>query len=269
MYNPWSIMNVASEPKGKLQSHWVNTSDNELVRDLVTGTQVSQYKENLQTLLRGDTIREKLDTNIILSSLAMRSFWSLLTFSGYLTPRKVDVIDGKHHCDLALPNREVGSFFEEMILDWISEQTGAPKLQPMLTSLLSGNFDAFIHHFTQAVRHTLSYHDTGGGEPERVYHVFLLGMLIDLKHTHHIRSNRESGYGRYDIMVIPKEHGSPGFVFEFKQCDDDPRAMAREALDQIRERDYAAELQAAGATPIHAIGVACSGKTAALEIGEL
>ena len=266
MYNPWSIMNVADAPESPLESHWVNTSDNRLIRDLVVNDR-AMADDAFPTLLRGETIEMEIETNIVLEDIPDQALWSMMLFSGYLTALSIDRQTGYPVCTLAIPNREVRFFFEKTVRHWLVKQTGKSKLKPMLAALLEGNFDFFAHHFAQAVRHTLSYHDTGGDEPERVYHVFLLGMLMDLKQTYHIRSNRESGYGRYDIMIIPKEPGHPGFVFEFKQCNGDPQIMAKEALDQIRQRDYVAELQAAGATPCHAIGVACSGKQVALEIG--
>lgn len=110
----------------------------------------------------------------------------------------------------------------------------------------------------------LNYHDTGGDEPERVYHAFVLGLLVHLQDRYTIRSNRESGYGRYDVLLIPHDASAPGFVFEFKKIDreDDktPEAALHSALQQIQEKHYAAELQAAGVQNITGIGVVVDGK---------
>ncbi len=195
----------------------------------------------------------------------MDALWSMLTLSGYLTSRKTVIDQGVHHCDLAIPNREVRTFFQRTVQAWVKKQTGSEGLNPMLQALLQENMPQFIQLFEESVRQALSYHDTAGHTPERVYHVFFLGILIALQDRFLIRSNRESGLGRYDIVLVPRNTQHTGYIFEFKQAETQLQKAAQEAVNQIKSLDYAAELRQAGVAKTLAIGVAMDGKQAAVE----
>lgn len=264
LFNPWSIMKMAAYPQSQLQAYWVNTSDNQLIRKLITEENAISNRE-LEILLSGNPVHKYLKTNVELSNLTTSSLWSMLTHSGYLTPRKTEMKDGIHYCELIIPNREVRAFFKETISEWSNEQTGKSSLNPVVEAILKDDMPRFSHYFTEAVVHALSYHDTAGNTPERVYHVFLLGMLVTLDEHYQIRSNRESGFGRYDIQLIPRDLGKTGYVFEFKQTESDPETAAQAALQQIRDNNYGADLRQAGVSAIRAVGVAMCGKQAAVE----
>ncbi len=267
IFNPWSIMQyvtAAQRPDAQAEPYWVNTSDNQLIRNLIT-EQDALSKADLETLLRGETIHKELETNVVLSNINTDSLWSMLTQSGYLTSRKTIVSQGIHHCDLAIPNLEVRTFFSRTVQAWVKKHAGSGGLKPMLDALLEEDIPQFAFHFSEAVRQTLSYYDTAGNAPERVYHVFLLGMLITLQNRYQVRSNRESGLGRYDILLTPHDPHDPGFVFEFKQTETNPEEAAQKALKQIQAKDYGAVLRQAGVTKARAIGVALCGKQVAFE----
>jgi len=263
IYNPWSIMQYLTDAKlagSRAEAYWVNTSDNRLIYDLVVGENAIQQEE-LEALLRGETVHKEIETNIVMEGMTSDTVWSLLTLSGYLKPRTLKMEGGRYLCDLAIPNLEVRSFYDKTIRDWLKHQTGANGLKPLLTALLAQNMDALAKHFSDMVKGVLSFHDTAGNEPERVYHAFLLGLLVDLRGSYQVLSNRESGFGRYDIIMIPEDTDQPGFVFEFKRIKQQtPEATAALALQQIIERDYATDLREAGVQTIRAIGVAVDGK---------
>ncbi|MDJ0841743.1 MAG: AAA family ATPase [Acidobacteriota bacterium] len=260
VYNPWSIMKMAADPGAPLRSYWVNTSDNQLIQSLITKER-AVLPEDLEILLRGDVLPKELDVNIVLNKMTSKSIWSMLTFSGYLKPETLTVDEGRYKCDLAVPNKEVRLFFEETVRNWIDEQAGPKGLSPLIQALLAEDMERLAAHFAEVVKSVLSYHDTAGSEPERVYHAFMLGLLVDLSGQYRIMSNRESGYGRYDINMIPKDQNRTGFVLEFKRVKERPaEETADEALAQIKERDYAAELRSAGVTRARAIGIAVDGK---------
>ncbi len=258
MYNPWSIMKVAAYPESELQPYWVNTSDNQLIKSLIT-RQNAMPKADLEALLQGKSVQKRLETDIVLGKTNASNLWSMLVHSGYLTSQNTTMEDGAYQCELVIPNREVQTFFRHTIQDWSNEQTGPTGLNVVIESLLAEDMPRFAHHFSEAVRHVLSYHDTAGHLPERVCHVFLLGMLATLQKTFLVRSNRESGLGRYDLSLIPRDPSKTGYVFEFKQAEADLQKTAKDALQQIHRNDYGAELRQMGVARIRAVGVAMCG----------
>jgi hypothetical protein len=154
---------------------------------------------------------------------------------------------------------EVLSFYENTIQVWLRRQIGDHRLQQLLKALLQEDIAGFEQYLAEMVQAVLSYHDTSGDEPERVYHAFVLGLLVNLGSQYQVRSNRESGYGRYDMMLIPKDTRQTGFVFEFKKVnskyDKTPKTAMKNALKQIKDRHYALELRQAGVQKILGIGV--------------
>jgi len=266
IYNPWSIMQYTTDARfatAKAEPYWVNTSDNKLVHDLIVGKNAIQ-SEDLETLLAGGAVRKQVNTNIVLDSLKSKAVWSMLTFSGYL--KAEEVLEGRFICDLAIPNLEVRTFFEETVRDWLDEQVGGNGLEPLLNALIGENMEALAHYFSEMVVGVLSFHDSAGKEPERVYHAFLLGILVNLRGQYRVTSNRESGFGRYDVCLIPVDPKGTGFVFEFKRVEKQTlQKTAKKALEQIITRNYATELLEAGVSTIRAIGVAIDGKRARID----
>nr|MDJ0840997.1 PD-(D/E)XK nuclease domain-containing protein [Acidobacteriota bacterium] len=193
----------------------------------------------------------------------------LLTQSGYLKPQMLIIEQGRLLADLAIPNLEVRTFFEKTVREWVNDQAGPGGLKPLLDALQAENMDALAAHLENMVKNVLSFHDTGGSEPERVYHAFMLGLLVDLRGRYEILSNRESGYGRFDIMMTPRDPADTGFVFEFKSAADQSlenlEKNAALALKQIEERDYAANMRERGVRNTRAVGVAVYGKHTHIE----
>ncbi len=208
IYNPWSITNFLDEKKFK--TYWVNTSGNGLVNKLVREGGES-VKLAMEDLLGGGTIHTSLDEQIVFSQLDCGdedAIWSLLLASGYLKVEKyrMNMESDREEYDLKLTNKEVVLMFKNMIRGWFM-----PKLMysRFLKALLLGNLTEMNQYMNQVALTTISYFDTGTGpsetsEPERFYHGFVLGMVVDLSDRYVITSNRESGFGRYDVMLKPK-----------------------------------------------------------------
>jgi hypothetical protein len=260
IYNPWSILNFLNSEDRQLQPFWIDSSSNDLVRDLILNGPIS-LRESVETLLRGESICSALPENIVLRDIAAteENIWSLLTFSGYLKALNPRQEHTRILYDLSIPNMEVLSFYENTIQVWLRRQIGDHRLQQLLKALLQEDIAGFEQYLAEMVQTVLSYHDTSGDEPERVYHAFVLGLLVNLGSQYQVRSNRESGYGCYDMMLTPKDHRQTGFVFEFKKVnlkyDKTPKTAMKSALKQIKDRHYALELRQAGVQKILGIGV--------------
>jgi len=175
--------------------------------------------------------------------------------------------------DLTIPNREVRSFYRQTIRLWIQKTVGSQRLRDLLDSLTQADWKRFGKRLEEMVLSVLSYHDTAGEAPERVYHAFVLGLLTHLSDRYIVRSNRESGYGRYDVLLHPRQLDEPGFVFEFKKIDRPDEKTVKEAmqsaLQQIKVKQYAVELQAQGVKRIWGIGVVVDGKQVWVESVQL
>jgi len=166
--------------------------------------------------------------------------------------------------ELAIPNLEVYSFYQDTLQSWIGQTVGSIRLQQLLRALIKAEFKTFAKLLQEMVLAVLSYHDMAGKKPERVYHAFVLGLLTQMTDRYQIRSNRESGYGRYDVLMIPLDPNEPGFIFEFKKIDKPEEKNASDAmqsaLEQIQTQQYAAELREHDVKTIWGIGVVVSGK---------
>jgi hypothetical protein len=174
-------------------------------------------------------------------------------------------VEGELWAKLAVPNVEVTFALRAMVRDWLATLAGGPdELGALLDALLRGDAPIVERILVRMVSTNLSYFDTASPEPERFYHGLVVGLLTSLSPRYDVRSNRESGYGRCDVMVLPRTAGQPGVALELKRVDAEQgetkeRALAA-ALRQIRDRDYAAELRARGAAPIHEMAAVFDGK---------
>ncbi|MGK3966501.1 AAA family ATPase [Sorangium sp. So ce118] len=265
VYNPWSILSFLSSADKRLRGYWVATSANELIRDVLQ-RHALRLEEPLRTLMEGGSIERRLDEDVALSDLAHseQALWSLLVFTGYLRAEEALGPPGQEPWRLAIPNREVHEVYTGTFRQWLEERlarTGGG-IDRLRTALLRGDAEGFARQLQAFATDLLSFHDPGTIEPERVYHAFLLGLLGALEPDHQVRSNRESGRGRPDVLIRPVQAGQPGVVLELKLTGPGrtPEQALEEGLEQIRERDYAAELRAAGAAPVHAFAVAFDGK---------
>tara|TARA_B100000745_G_scaffold219528_1_gene146210 strand:- start:7863 stop:9557 length:1695 start_codon:yes stop_codon:yes gene_type:complete len=277
IYNPWSIISLAQN-NGAIAPYWLNTSDNALVRDLIASAS-PQVKQELEGLLinKNAVLRKPLNENIVFRDIDRNNdaLWNLLLFSGYLRYQhsELDESTGQSHANFSIPNQEVRSFYVTSILDWFADRPeSALALPDILSLLLKCDFDSFARAFRRFCIDTFSYFDVQGKQPERFYHAFVLGMLVQLQKSHHIKSNRESGYGRYDVSVIPHDKTQPGFVFEFKAVDELDNLTLEQAcemaLKQIEKKQYVAEMHALGIETVYPIAIAFEGKRALVQVVE-
>jgi len=265
IYNPWSILNYLSSPKAGLKPYWVNSSSNDLVNILLAkGSE--EVKKDLESLISGDTITKIIDENIVMGDIEKSSdnLWSFLLFTGYLKAKEAYRKEEYIFYNLSIPNREVKSLYKNIIENWFKNTITKYNYDIMINSLLTGDIKIFGKLLRQFVLKSISYFDVGGYEGEKVYHAFVLGMLISLNDTHEVLSNRESGYGRYDVMVIPKDVSKFGIVIEFKKLDPDDVETLEEtadaALKQISDKKYTTTLESRGIENIKEIAIVFKGK---------
>ncbi|HSN98538.1 MAG TPA: AAA family ATPase, partial [Candidatus Nanopelagicales bacterium] len=266
IYNPWSVLSFAERPDLGLKPYWVQTSADDILRELVLERGYPVLDE-MAALLRGEALVREVNEHIALRDLGTSPYalWSLLLLSGYLTARRTWQEQGRLFAELALPNLELRHVFEQSIASWLSGTTAGPdRLDQMLSAMLSGDTGTFANLLGQMAMRVLSHHDIGTPEPEVVHQVFLLGMLVRLLPSHEITSNRESGLGRYDVLVAPRAAGRPGAVIELKVAtgatDASVRAALADGLAQIAAKRYAEALHERGTQPALAYAIACHGK---------
>ncbi|WP_206154957.1 AAA family ATPase [Clostridium muellerianum] len=266
IYNPWSILNYVNNYEEGLQPYWINTSSNDLVKSLITkGGQ--QLKSELEDLIRNKSIIKEINENIEMKEIdkSTENVWSFLLLSGYLkTINKVRKSDRRLVCELAIPNIEVKYLYNEIIMSWFRESINNDEFNFMLKSLINGDIKTFGKILKKFVLSSVSYFDISGQESEKVYHAFILGMLIALSEDYEVKFNRESGYGRYDVIIIPKDKNKIGIIMEFKKVDrdekEDLKKAAEDGLKQIKERDYKQELVMREIKNIIEVAIAFEGK---------
>jgi hypothetical protein len=253
------------DANGALAPYWVNTSDNALMKQLIARGS-DDLKADVEELIQGKTIRKTIEEGIIFSNLEKNpdAIWSLLLFSGYLTITSTPAYGIP--CQLRIPNAEVGELYKSMILDWFKTTIHETKYRLLLQSLTSGDVNTFSQIFQEFLLSSFSAFDIAADAPEKIYHAFVLGMLLGLKDRYEIKSNRESGYGRYDVMLIPKNPKDLGIVMEFKKVGPfektDLETAVASALKQIEDKQYSQELIDRGVTRILHLGLAFEGKRA-------
>lgn len=254
IYNPWSITCFLKEKK--LRPYWANTSSNQLVGKLVREGS-AQIKMVMEDLLAGKSFQTEIDEEIIFEQLQRKkgAIWSLFLAGGYLKVVKseVDVSSGRYSYELALTNQEVKMLFEDMVEGWFSDET--VPYNDFLKAFLAKDLDYMNEYMNRVAEATFSTFDTGRNpsddtNPERFYHGFVLGLIVELAGKYRVTSNRESGFGRYDVMLEPLEKTKDAFVLEFKVFN--PRKektledTVANALQQINEKDYDCELLSRG-----------------------
>ena len=270
IYNPWSITNYLDEHR--LYPYWASTSSNGLVSRLIR-TASADVKEKMEDLLRGQTITVNFDEQIVYNQLDdnEEAIWSLLLASGYLKVQNIDYrgITLEPWYTLDITNIETLSMFMTMFRGWFKNKDA--NYNDFVKALLKGSLKEMNIYMNDVALATFSSFDTGKkpsekSQPERFYHGFVLGLLVELRDRYQIRSNRESGYGRYDVMLTPVTEVDDAIVIEFKVHEPDEEKSlqdtVRTALDQIKEKNYDAELLLQGipADRIRHYGFAFEGK---------
>lgn len=264
IYNPWSVINYIS--KGCIpQAYWVNTGKNEILEDVLK-VATDDITERLYFLLQGERVIARIDQNVVYRSLAEdpANVYSLLLVAGYLkTPKKELQADGSYLCEISIPNREIAAVYKSEILSHLVQigaitRTTANKIAE---SLYANDYKKLQKAIAEYMDKSISFYDAGA---EGFYHGLVLGLIALMDNQYKIKSNRESGGGRYDIGLIPREERYPGIIMELKwkkELDEDKLAgLADEALAQIDYMGYDAEMKEDGIKDILKFGIAFSGK---------
>lgn len=263
IFNPWSVINYIAEgcfPK----AFWQSTGSNDIIGEIV-GEANDEIQEGLYKLLSGETVTSYIDTGVIYPEVASSpySIYSFLLIAGYLKVVKgYPQHDGNYLCDVAIPNKEIALVYGKEVLSRTGKTSDAISMQQ---ALLSGDAKKLQKLLEEFLLTSVSSFD---GTSESFYHGMMLGLCALLRSRYHIRSNIESGYGRFDIALLPRSPSDPGFIFEFKYAnkgDEDLDALADKALAQIEEKKYEAELNAQGVREITKIGIAFKGKRASVK----
>lgn len=264
IYNPWSVINYIS--KGCLpQAYWVNTGKNEILDDVLR-VATDDITERLYDLLQGERVVARIDQNVVYRSLAEdpANIYSLLLVAGYLkTPKKELQADGSYLCEVSIPNREIAAVYKSEILSHFL-QTGAitrTTANKIAESLYANDYKKLKSAIGEYMDKSISFFDGGA---EGFYHGLMLGLIALMDNQYKIKSNRESGDGRFDVSLIPREKRYPGIILELKWkenlSDVELEKWSNEALKQIGELRYDSEMKEDGITEILKFGIAFSGK---------
>ena len=261
IYNPWSVVNYLKE--GALKPYWANTSGNALVSSCIARGDKT-LKEDFRTLLDGGSITRPIDEQVVFSQLADSpdAVWSLLLASGYL--KCTDYGDGwNDYRTLTVTNLETLRMLEKTVGSWFAQFQGP--YGEFCRAMLAGDVEAMDAYLSDVAHESFSHFDTGRRAAESFYHGFVLGLVVGLRGRYLVESNRESGFGRFDVALVPCDPThDPGIVLEFKTCSKGQtlEEAAQNALAQIADRQYAAGLVTRGVSPerIRTYGIAFQGK---------
>jgi len=254
IYNPWSILNFVVSKNEKFKTFWTNTSSNELIKNEIKKKNADNIRQELMKLINNEVIVKDIEENFVFTDLdtPKEILWTLLVYSGYLTTRKN--ISRKEY-GILIPNYEIKTVFQDTIVEWIETDIKIIKslLQNTANYLISNKINEFEKGFKQIIGDTFSYYDTAKNN-EYIYHSYILGLLAIIGDDYIIKSNKESGEGRYDIMLIPHDKSKNGVVIEIKQIEKQHNDEINEvffkrinteiisATDQINRNKYYKEL---------------------------
>jgi hypothetical protein len=273
VYNPWSIIHFVT--KGLLQSYWVNTSSNALIKEQIRKSDIN-FQEAFETLLIGNSIPGLIIEDFAFNDLesGISAVWTLFLMAGYIKAISHENVNLGSQCQLAIPNQEVRNLYQRFIFEWLSGSNNAIKFNNFLQNLLKGKIEDFSDHLRQLMLVMFSVHDVKGSgkNPEKFFHGFMLGLLAGVDHTDYaIDSNKEAGLGRYDILIVPrKDSNRLGIIIEIKNIKDGNASqkklttMANQALAQIDRRKYKHAILLQPNQPLLNIGICFNGKEVAV-----
>ena len=259
IYNPWSVINFFD--KQTLADYWVNTSGNAILRQLMKQTDAEQ-KESLLSLLQGDSVTAVIREGVIYDDIGENpdALYTMLLTTGYLTAIHKQSTFGGQLCRLVIPNREVKDAYRAEVLERMRGRLAASSLLLMMEDLVAGHVVPFSKTLERYIAYLVSSYDAAN--KESFYHGFLLGMTALFVPEYVVESNRESGYGRFDIAIFPKDTDKAGVLMEFKAADSEAQLedKADEALRQIEEKQYGTEFEKRGISKVWKYGIAFCGK---------
>jgi hypothetical protein len=253
IYNPWSILRCI-QANFEYKPYWIDTAENSLIQKSLTADKM----QDVEKLINNQSIVLKVDNNLVLKYLKedRHAFFNLLYTSGYLTSAGDG--SGPYEKLVRIPNKEVLEFFEMTVMKWFGRESGKSFLDDFLNDLIQGRSIDLQTKLQDLILNTMSFHDVGERVQESFYHGFLLGITLGLKGRYHVNSNRESGYGRYDIALYPNDPAKdPGIIIEVKMN----KESADGAVLQIQDKAYATELKRHGCTALFLYGLHFDGKT--------
>ena len=269
IYNPWSVLNYLA--KKELRTYWVNTSSNDLIKLTVKNS--TTVKEKMERLLKDEEIEVPVNLETVINGIENNedNIWGLMLGTGYLKVTEV-VSLAENIYKVKLPNYEIKLLFQDMIRGWFSDKVPGNDLRSILKDLVELRLDEFQKKFRVLTKEMFSYMDVGENTAENFYHAFVLGMLVGLRDTYYVNSNRESGFGRYDIMLEPHDKNGNSFIMEFKVADSFEDESIEEVLEsakkQIEEKGYESNLRERGFNNITKIVFAFKGKEGKMEVVE-
>ena len=264
IYNPWSVI-MYFDAGCKPAPYWVNTSGNGIVKQMFKFSG-QEGADDLQSLMDGGSVFKQLREGVVYANIGDRidDLYSILLMTGYL--KCVGLMEKLYgeEAELRIPNKEIRSLFGREILENFIAAGSVSRLGRMLDAMVSGHGDIFESVLSGIVRNNVSYHDAANGES--FYHGMMLGFCVLLKDTHIVQSNRESGYGRFDLALIPTDRRYYGVIMEFKRAADEAQLeeKALEALAQIEELSYIAEFEQRQIEKVWKYGIAFCGKKVCL-----
>ena len=267
IYNPWSILNYLKNKE--LKPYWVNTSSNDLIK--MTLEKSTTLKEQMERLLKDEAIEATIDLETIIVGIENKeeNIWGLMLQTGYLKVEETVSLEERRY-KVKLPNNEIKDLIRGIIREWFSNKVLGNDLRSILQDLVSLNLKEFEKKFRVLVEEMFSYMDVGKNTAENFYHAFVLGILVGLKDTYYVNSNRESGFGRYDIMLEPKDKNGNSFIMEFKVMENMEEKTIEDTVEnakkQIEEKEYEENLKERGFTNITKMVYAFNGKEVKMSV---
>ncbi len=262
LYNPWSIIKCLKN-KGTLEPYWVNTSSNTLIAELLEGAQLV-VKQQFEELLQGNVVEQPVSKNLVFPEIRVKdaALWSLLLYAGYLKVLSSELRGNRLIARLAIPNREVRFVYDDIIEQWFDRAISLHSYDRFVKSLADGDVDQFKNYLSEYIMQTGSNFEFNSKTSEQIFHVFILGLVVGLRDYYIIRSNQESGLGRFDVVFIPKDKQRKGILLEFKTSVTVNLLLekAGEALEQIKDKRYMEIFKQHGVDSVLALGLAFCGK---------